>query len=351
MNNTYLRAQQLRKKDAKFPFVKIGSQYWTLKNHDLSVTPQGTVIPEMQANGNVEKVVNGGFDTDSGWIMGVGVTISNGKATSSGTSAYGSIVSQNITMVVGKSYSILIDIEKISGITASLAIGGVTYLNAMTSGKYTATFIYSGAYNVLNLYEANNSTWIGSINNISVQEIGWSGSQELYDGIYSQTSGTVEQKTYAAVKAAAMWCNYNNDAPTGLIYGKLYNWFAVKLLQMDIDYYNAAHPTTPYGWRVPTQAEFQTLSTYLGGDAVSGGKLKAPYGDFNNAYSNNISGWSGLASYTRRTDGFFGNGLLHNYTWKIESGFMELFNDDYICHNNTINSDNRYGFVLRLIKA
>ena len=33
----------------------------------------------------------------------------------------------------------------------------------------------------------------------------------------------------------------------GAIYGKLYNWYAVKLLQMDIDYYNAANPTAPWG--------------------------------------------------------------------------------------------------------
>ena len=59
MNNAYIRAQQCKVKEAKFPFVKIGTQYWTTKNLSLSVTPQGNTIPEVQANGNVEKVVNG----------------------------------------------------------------------------------------------------------------------------------------------------------------------------------------------------------------------------------------------------------------------------------------------------
>ena len=36
--------------------------------------------------------------------------------------------------------------------------------------------------------------------------------------------------------------------------------------------YNAANPTAPWGWRVPTSADFTTLSTYLGGDAVAGRK-------------------------------------------------------------------------------
>ena len=34
-----------------------------------------------------------------------------------------------------------------------------------------------------------------------------------------------------------------------------------KLLQTDIDAYNAANPTTPWGWKVPTDAEWETLRT------------------------------------------------------------------------------------------
>jgi len=46
--------------------------------------------------------------------------------------------------------------------------------------------------------------------------------------------------------------------------GYLYNWYAV----MDVE--NIAND----GWRVPSETDFETLSTYLGGDAVAGGKLK-----------------------------------------------------------------------------
>jgi len=49
-------------------------------------------------------------------------------------------------------------------------------------------------------------------------------------------------------------------------YGALYNWYAVD---------NAAGISTGVdGWAVPTDVELQALSTYLGGDVVSGGKLK-----------------------------------------------------------------------------
>ena len=61
------------------------------------------------------------------------------------------------------------------------------------------------------------------------------------------------------------YCWYNNDAATNkATYGALYNWFAV------VDSRNLA----PTGWHVPTDAEWTTLTTYLGGEPVAGGKLK-----------------------------------------------------------------------------
>jgi uncharacterized protein (TIGR02145 family) len=47
-------------------------------------------------------------------------------------------------------------------------------------------------------------------------------------------------------------------------YGLLYNWYAA------VDVKNI----TAVDWHVPTNAEFLSLSIYLGGHAVSGGKLK-----------------------------------------------------------------------------
>jgi len=60
-------------------------------------------------------------------------------------------------------------------------------------------------------------------------------------------------------------CYYDNDEATYKAdYGALYNWYAV----------DNAHGLAPAGWRVPTEADFLALSTFLGGDAVAGGKLK-----------------------------------------------------------------------------
>jgi uncharacterized protein (TIGR02145 family) len=61
------------------------------------------------------------------------------------------------------------------------------------------------------------------------------------------------------------YCWYNNDAATyKAAFGALYNWYAVA------DSRNVA----PTGWHVPTDGEWTTLTNYLGGTSVAGGKLK-----------------------------------------------------------------------------
>ena len=58
---------------------------------------------------------------------------------------------------------------------------------------------------------------------------------------------------------------YNNDSVTySATYGALYNWYAVNTGNL-----------CPTGWHVPTDAEWTTLTTYLGGESIAGGKLKA----------------------------------------------------------------------------
>ena len=349
MTNAYIRAQQCKVKEAKFPFVKIGGQYWTKRNLDLSVTPMGNTIAEVQPNGNVEKFTNNGFTgSATPWIISTGWAY--GTDNIIGTNASTTIY-QGIPLVTSKWYKRTTVVTSLTSGSVRDASGGYISAPITTSGTFVE-FIKSPASNATVGIACTNFS--GVIDSISCEEIGWSGSQELYDGIYAQTSGTVEQKTYAAVKAAAMWSNYNNDAPTGLIYGKLYNWFAVKLFQMDIDYYNAANPTKPYIWRMPTQAEFQTLSDYLGGNAVSGGHLKeagTTHWNSPNTGADNSSGFSALGGGSRRYSiGVFEWATINNRTWGVDKSMLQL--------GATTSSTSIYtgldspgGFSIRLIKT
>lgn len=82
-----------------------------------------------------------------------------------------------------------------------------------------------------------------------------------------------DNAAWAALTTPA-WCSYNNDPTNDAIYGKLYNWYAIRKFQDDIDTYNAANPTNRWGWHFPTSTEFITLVANMGGADVAGGKLK-----------------------------------------------------------------------------
>jgi uncharacterized protein (TIGR02145 family) len=59
-------------------------------------------------------------------------------------------------------------------------------------------------------------------------------------------------------------CDYDNTSSNSTKYGKLYNWYAV----------NDSRQIAPTGWHVATDAEWTTLTNYLGGENVVGAKLK-----------------------------------------------------------------------------
>jgi uncharacterized protein (TIGR02145 family) len=104
-----------------------------------------------------------------------------------------------------------------------------------------------------------------------------------------------DNRVWASLTTDA-WCNYNNDASNALKYGKLYNWYAA----------TNSHNIAPMGWHVPTVAEWTTLTTFLGGESVSGGKLKETgTGNWRspNAGATNESGFSALAGGYRFNNG------------------------------------------------
>ncbi len=100
------------------------------------------------------------------------------------------------------------------------------------------------------------------------------------------------------------YCEYNNDTLNFPIYGRLYNWYAAT------DGRNIA----PAGWHVPSDAEWQTLIDYLGGDGTAGGKMKAAgidHWNSPNTGATDESGFTALPSGYRAFDGSFGD--IGNY--------------------------------------
>jgi uncharacterized protein (TIGR02145 family) len=110
---------------------------------------------------------------------------------------------------------------------------------------------------------------------------------------------------------------YNNDSTTyENPYGNLYNGYAV----------TDNRGLCPNGWHAPTDAEWTTLTTYLGGESVAGGKMKTigttTYWNSPNTGATNESGFSALpGGYRNSTDGSFRDVRYEVYFWSAtESG-------------------------------
>jgi uncharacterized protein (TIGR02145 family) len=67
-----------------------------------------------------------------------------------------------------------------------------------------------------------------------------------------------------SARTTPAYCNYNNSESIAQEYGRLYNYYTV------IDKRNLC----PAGWHVPDDTEWETLSVFLGGTKVAGGKMK-----------------------------------------------------------------------------
>jgi uncharacterized protein (TIGR02145 family) len=108
--------------------------------------------------------------------------------------------------------------------------------------------------------------------------------------------------------ATGAYCSYNNDVNNSTTYGNLYNWHVVK------DSRNIA----PTGWHVPTDAEWTTLTTYLGGENVAGGKLKETGTNHwisPNTGATNETGFTALGGGYRDNTGTFSAIGIDSFWW------------------------------------
>lgn len=157
-----------------------------------------------------------------------------------------------------------------------------------------------------------------------------------------------DNSAWAALTTAA-WCNYNNDPANGTTYGKLYNWYCCAAI-------DAAY--TPYGWRTPTVAEWDTLIAYLGGTGVAGGALKmtgTTYWNSPNTGATNSSGFTMYGGGRRvNTGGFFNFKALGFFL--SSNSLTATTMTSYYCYTNNddvvkvLGVAKQTGFSIRLIK-
>jgi uncharacterized protein (TIGR02145 family) len=146
-------------------------------------------------------------------------------------------------------------------------------------------------------------------------------------------------------------------------FGYLYNWFA------------AASPNglCPTEWHVPTEGEWNTLVSYLGGVNFAGGKMKSTGTTFwqsPNGGATNESGFSALPGGFRNgedtfnsssTNGRFENFGLNSFFWSASEldpqysrGWMVQINfadsNFNTYHTTTLLNKKQYGYSVRCLK-
>jgi uncharacterized protein (TIGR02145 family) len=141
------------------------------------------------------------------------------------------------------------------------------------------------------------------------------------------------------------WCYYNNDPLNGAIYGKLYNWYAV----------NDPRGLAPQGFHIPTNDEWSTLSSFLGGNASAGSKMysSTQFGSMNPGATNQ-SGYTALPGGDRYLNGLFANVGGESRIWTATvTNSSNAYNVHLQGWNNNLHRhdmDKRNGFSVRCLR-
>jgi uncharacterized protein (TIGR02145 family) len=155
-------------------------------------------------------------------------------------------------------------------------------------------------------------------------------------------ANVINNFTWASLSTGA-WCDYSNFDSR---YGHLYNWYAVS------DSRNIA----PIGWHIPTDAEWTTLTTYLGGESVAGGKLKCVgYSDWGspNTGATNETGFNALPGGLRGYDGTFSNLGFYGNWWSASMNGINVWYRNMDYYKNYVYRNSIYmntGFSVRCIR-
>jgi len=127
----------------------------------------------------------------------------------------------------------------------------------------------------------------------------------------------------AANEGKPAWCYYFNYTSKGLVYGKLYNWFAV----------TDKRGLAPEGWHIPTDVEWDKLAAALGGNAAATRKLKSKTGWDDETNGSNESGFNGMPGGKRTADGEFEDEGAYGYWWSSTA------ENEGLAFNRNLNSD------------
>lgn len=144
------------------------------------------------------------------------------------------------------------------------------------------------------------------------------------------------------------YCWYDNIVTNKNPYGALYNWYTVNTGKV-----------CPSGWHVPTNDEWTTLITYLGGQSIAGGKLKESgtvHWTNPNEGATNETGFTAIGAGYRSGNPTINFNLfgIGSYWWSSTESTEELATGRSLWNggveSNQVSQEKYYGLSIRCIK-
>jgi uncharacterized protein (TIGR02145 family) len=161
---------------------------------------------------------------------------------------------------------------------------------------------------------------------------------------------------WAALTTGA-YSDYSNNPANSTTYGRLYNWYAVDNNAATKVASNGGKNVCPTGWHVSTYTEWETLTTYLGGESVQGGKLKetgTAHWISPNTGATNGTGFTALPGGYRDVDGmYYYIGYYGSWWNSTEYSTSGAWYGDMGCYRTNVfrsYGDKRNGFSVRCVK-
>ncbi len=220
------------------------------------------------------------------WNTSVGPTIENSKTIEgSGSGSYTS----NITQLTSNT---LYHLRAYATNSAGTAYGNQETFTTYSTGQAVTVSDVEG--NIYYITTIGTQTWMKE--NLKTTK---------YNNGTAIPLVTVGFRWYSLTTPGYCW--YNNDTANKATYGALYNWFTVKSGRL-----------CPSGWHVPSDAEWTSLTMYLGGDSVAVCRLKEIgliHWQSPNSGANNESGFTALPGGCRDYDGSFYDIGNYGYWW------------------------------------
>ena len=165
-----------------------------------------------------------------------------------------------------------------------------------------------------------------------------------------------DNTAWAALTTGA-YSDYNNTPSNSTTYGRLYNWYAADNNAATKMASNGGKNVCPTGWHMPADAEWTTLTTFLGGESVAGGKLKesgTSHWNSPNTGATNESGFTALPGGFHNDDGTYYN-ISYSGTWwsptenSATNAWNRYMNDKYISVDRNYDSK-KFGFSIRCLR-